>query len=111
MNSHSIFQQKLRSQGHQKLSQDCLNKLIKLIPFLELSLYQSAPSFEAYTDKSALKYKLELLAEELYVKANDHPEFNEGANGERHLRTLPELGKENLCDDFSNLSCGCIITN
>ena len=46
-------------------SKEWLNKLPQMVKQLEVSLYRSAPSFEAYADTSTLKHRLQLLAMEI----------------------------------------------
>lgn len=59
---------RLLKQKDKNASQEWLNKLPQMVKQLEVSLYRSAPSFEAYADISTLKHRLQLLAMEIAKK-------------------------------------------
>ena len=61
-------------------SQEWLNKLPQMVKQLEVSLYRSAPSFDAYSDKSTLKHRLQLLAMEISKKTNHGDDSNSKSN-------------------------------
>jgi hypothetical protein len=52
-------------------STEWLQKLPQMVKQLEVALYRSAPSFEAYVDKSTLKQRLQSLAKEISHKSNE----------------------------------------
>jgi len=59
---------RLLKQKDRNASHEWLNKLPQMVKQLEVSLYRSAPSFEAYCDTSTLKHRLQLLAVEIAKK-------------------------------------------
>lgn len=64
----------LLKQRDKNSSQEWLNKLPQMVKQLEVSLYRSAPSFEAYADKSTLKQRLQRLAMEIAKKTQNGQE-------------------------------------
>lgn len=67
---------KLLKQKDKNASQEWLNKLPQMVKQLEVSLYRSAPSFEAYADTSTLKHRLQLLAMEIARKTQQAKDQN-----------------------------------
>ena len=61
-------------------SPEWLTKLPQMVKRLEVSLYQSAPSFEAYSDTSTLKTRLQQLAMEIAKKTQQANEGRRNAN-------------------------------
>ena len=59
------YRVQLLKQKDQHASKEWLNKLPQMVKQLEVSLYRSAPSFEAYRDLSTLKHRLQRLAIEI----------------------------------------------
>jgi len=59
---------KLLKQKDKNASPEWLTKLPQMVKQLEVSLYRSAPSFEAYSDISTLKSRLQQLAMEIAKK-------------------------------------------
>ncbi|KAL7543116.1 hypothetical protein ACHAXR_012415 [Thalassiosira sp. AJA248-18] len=59
---------KLLKQKDKNASPEWLTKLPQMVKQLEVSLYRSAPSFEAYSDTSTLKTRLQQLAMEIAKK-------------------------------------------
>ena len=51
-----------------------------MVKQLEVSLYRSASSFEAYSDTSTLKHRLLLLAMEIARKTQQHKQQDDGRN-------------------------------
>lgn len=77
----------LLKQRDKNSSREWLDKLPQMVKQLEVSLYRSAPSFEAYADKSTLKHRLQLLAMEIAKKTNnggDEHSNNNGAGDNNH---------------------------
>ena len=77
----------LLKQRDKNSSQEWLNKLPQMVKQLEVSLYRSAESFEAYADKSTLKQRLQVLGMEIAKKT--HPNGGDEHNnsvigGEKH---------------------------
>lgn len=64
----------LLKQRDKNSSQEWLNKLPQMVKQLEVSLYRSAPSFEAYADRSTLKQRLQRLAMEIAKKTQNGPD-------------------------------------
>eukprot|EP00978_Attheya_sp_CCMP212_P043915 scaffold294920_cov59-Attheya_sp.AAC.5 len=58
-----------------------------MVKQLEVSLYRSAPSFEAYADTSTLKHRLQLLAIEIARKTNQSKDQNQQ---DRRSRSEPQ---------------------
>jgi E1A/CREB-binding protein len=52
-------------------SPEWLQKLPQMVKQLEVALYRSAPTFEAYFDKTTLKQRLQSLAKEISSKSNE----------------------------------------
>lgn len=52
-----------------------------MVKQLEVSLYRSAPSFEAYADRSTLKHRLQLLAMEIAKKTHPHGADDHSTSG------------------------------
>ena len=72
----------LLKQRDKNSSQEWLNKLPQMVKQLEVSLYRSAPSFDAYSDKSTLKHRLQLLAMEIAKKTHSSG-IDEGVEKQR----------------------------
>jgi len=60
----------LLKQRDKNSSQEWLNKLPQMVKQLEVSLYRSAPSYEAYSDTTTLKSRLQELAIQISKKTN-----------------------------------------
>lgn len=65
---HLMYRVKLLKQKDKNASPEWLTKLPQMVKQLEVSLYRSAPSFEAYSDTSTLKSRLQQLAMEIAKK-------------------------------------------
>jgi len=74
----------LLKQRDKNSSPEWLNKLPQMVKQLEVSLYRSAPSFEAYADKSTLKHRLQLLAMEIAKKTNQQGDESTGGDSQGH---------------------------
>lgn len=61
---------RLLKQKDRNAGPEWLHKLPQMVKQLEVSLYRSAPSFEAYCDISTLKHRLQLLAVEIAKKTD-----------------------------------------
>jgi len=72
---HSV---KLLKQKDKNASPEWLTKLPQMVKQLEVSLYRSAPSFEAYADTNTLKSRLQQLAMEIAKKSK----AKDGGGGE-----------------------------
>ena len=72
---------RLLKQKDKNASQEWLNKLPQMVKQLEVSLYRSAPSFEAYADISTLKHRLQLLAMEIAKKTQKGGSTPPGGHG------------------------------
>ena len=73
----------LLKQEDKNSSPEWLNKLPQMVKQLEVSLYRSAPSFEAYCDTSTLKHRLQVLAMEI-ARKTQQPNIS-GGNGPVHV--------------------------
>ena len=62
---------KLLKQKDKNASPEWLTKLPQMVKQLEVSLYRSAPSYEAYSDISTLKHRLQQLAMEIARKTQE----------------------------------------
>ena len=69
---------KLLKQKDKKASPEWLTKLPQMVKQLEVSLYRSAPSFEAYSDTSTLKMRLQQLAMEIAKKTQQGKDGSAG---------------------------------
>lgn len=65
---------KLLKQKDKSASPEWLTKLPQMVKQLEVSLYRSAPSFEAYSDTNTLKHRLQQLAMEIARKTQQAKE-------------------------------------
>ncbi len=83
---HFPFSVQLLKQRDKNSSQEWLNKLPQMVKQLEVSLYRSAPSFEAYADRSTLKHRLQLLAMEIAKKTHTSGGDERSKNGGDKLR-------------------------
>jgi hypothetical protein len=72
---------KLLKQKDKNASPEWLTKLPQMVKQLEVSLYRSAPSFEAYSDTSTLKSRLQQLAMEIAKKTQ---QTKDGSGGVGH---------------------------
>ena len=66
--SISFHRVALLKQRDKNANQEWINKLPQMVKQLEVSLYRSAVSFEAYADKKTLKQRLQLLAMDIAKK-------------------------------------------
>ena len=80
----SCYSVQLLKQRDKNSSQEWLNKLPQMVKQLEVSLYRSAPSFEAYADKSTLKHRLQLLAMEIAKKTHLPGGDEHSTGGDNH---------------------------
>ena len=101
-------------QKDKNASPEWLTKLPQMVKQLEVSLYRSAPSFEAYSDISTLKMRLQQLAMEIAKKtqqAKDGSGYggNDGSGGggqsssrgqSRHRSLSGNVGAEHDNDDL-----------
>ena len=69
---------KLLKQKDKNASPEWLTKLPQMVKQLEVSLYRSAPSFEAYSDTSTLKTRLQQLAMEIAKKTQQAKDGSDG---------------------------------
>ena len=77
----------LLKQRDKNASKEWLDKLPQMVKQLEVSLYRSAESFEAYADKSTLKHRLLVLAMEIMAKTEDGGEREEIVAKNRDTRS------------------------
>ncbi len=70
----------LLKQRDKNSTQEWLNKLPQMVKQLEVSLYRSAASFEAYADKSTLKSRLQYLAMEIAKKTQGEKDGSSATN-------------------------------
>ena len=72
----------LLKQREKRGTKEWLDKLPQMVKQLEVSLYRSAPSFKAYSDKTTLKQRLQTLAMEIAEKTKDpHTEDSGSSSG------------------------------
>ena len=80
---------KLLKQKDKNASTEWLTKLPQMVKQLEVSLYRSAPSFEAYSDISTLKNRLQQLAMEIARKTQQAKENGARSSHRGHNRDPP----------------------
>lgn len=81
LHSISTNRVKLLKQKDKNASPEWLTKLPQMVKQLEVSLYRSAPSFEAYSDTSTLKARLQQLAMEIAKKTQQAKDGGSGGGG------------------------------
>lgn len=80
----SLSSIKLLKRRDDNVSPDWMTKLPEMVRRLEVSLYKAAPSFEAYSDKSTLKTRLQDLAMEIANKTSNNRPESSSSQGSNH---------------------------
>ena len=82
-----VYRVHLLKQRDKNANPEWVNKLPQMVKQLEVSLYRSAPSFEAYADKKTLKQRLQNLAMDIAKKTEKEPRPGPGSGGETAATT------------------------